>query len=752
MASSFLRKLARKRSRSHQVNVRHPDHGLIYQASIWIAGTTGTTITVEDLFYNMPTRKQAFKNLNDEYQRIVEVMTRYSVHFGDKKVSFTCKKYGQSIPDLHTPANSTTVDNIKVAFGASLARELIPVTFRSAGDDLQSFSVEVTGRVTNANYSNKKAVYILFINNRLVECPAIRRTVESVYGELLPKHTFPFVYLSFSMPARHIDVNVHPTKKEVHFLFEDELLELLHSELTKVLVSANESRSFSVQTTLLSNSNRRDVDHVIEDERNKRNESYSEPFPRQESSAFLGTSFNNPETEEWSSSSAARDQPSPLDHLALSSSSVNERGGVKRKVSVTSSAKPAPNKMVRTDPSLVKIKQFFTPSPVVPPVKASEDAVGSSFLKEDEDDVERKATAVLGPNPRDVPFSFLCMKGRKTTVGSEQKCSCCEGNDLEREPSPSPSPRKIEVDSVPLSLLNRAPLQAFGETTCEYSSIQSLLSDIRQQRNATIEGILRNHSYVGAVSASSSLIQHGTKLLLVDHRSLLRSLFYQLSIRRFATDSPILTLARPVDIELFILAAFASHGAGGGGGHVWRRDSRTFPVKEGPERVAASVSQLLFAKAEMLKEYFSIQIAEDENGRVQLHALPALLEVMHPCPLHTCSNSPLPPQGYEPLAKELPEFLLRLAADTVWNVEKDCFYSIAALLADYYSLLDDPFQSGKTRIEEQKALEALSLRLEGQLYPALRAHLIPSERDTPLRTTFREIAALEQLYKVFERC
>ena len=75
----------------------------------------------------MQTRKQAFRNPNEEYQRILDVMMKYSIRFGDSKVSFTCKKQGQGVPDLHTQANSSTANNISTAYGFSVARELIDI-------------------------------------------------------------------------------------------------------------------------------------------------------------------------------------------------------------------------------------------------------------------------------------------------------------------------------------------------------------------------------------------------------------------------------------------------------------------------------------------------------------------------------------------------------------------------------------------------------------------------------------------------
>ncbi|CAN0503025.1 unnamed protein product, partial [Discosporangium mesarthrocarpum] len=64
----------------------------------------------------------------------------------------------------------------------------------------------------------QRSVFILFINGRLVESSAIRKTVEGAFKDILPKNTHPFVYLAITMPSMHVDVNVHPTKREVGLL------------------------------------------------------------------------------------------------------------------------------------------------------------------------------------------------------------------------------------------------------------------------------------------------------------------------------------------------------------------------------------------------------------------------------------------------------------------------------------------------------------------------------------------------------
>lgn len=66
--------------------------------SVFIMGRSSPALIssqqVEDLFYNMQTRRAAFKNLNDQYRAILDVVTRYAVHFGSQGISFTCRKVG----------------------------------------------------------------------------------------------------------------------------------------------------------------------------------------------------------------------------------------------------------------------------------------------------------------------------------------------------------------------------------------------------------------------------------------------------------------------------------------------------------------------------------------------------------------------------------------------------------------------------------------------------------------------------------
>lgn len=241
------------------------------------AGVQGTSITVEDLFYNMPTRKTAFRNTNDEYLKILDVLSKYSILYGARGVSFTCKKHGKVSPDLHTPCHALTstsagsLENIRLVYGAAVAKELLDFNLqvdsldRSAGsssldisaDDSSlsrtDFGFSVTGRISNANYSSNAknkagSHYIFFVNGRLVESSALRKVCDTVYASILPKHSHAFCFLSLTLPGHCVDVNVHPTKREVHFLRQDAVLEFIYHALGDALKNANQSRSFTVQS------------------------------------------------------------------------------------------------------------------------------------------------------------------------------------------------------------------------------------------------------------------------------------------------------------------------------------------------------------------------------------------------------------------------------------------------------------------------------------------------------------------------
>ncbi|KAJ9613399.1 DNA mismatch repair protein Mlh1 [Cladophialophora chaetospira] len=207
------------------------------------AGRPGTQITVEDLFYNIPNRRRAFRSPSEEYAKVLDVITRYAVH--REGVAFSIKKHGETGTGFSVAAAATKIDRIKQAYGGAAAKEIMSFDTEDA-----RWGFRASGYATNANYSTKRTMLLIFINNRSVESSAVKKAIEQTYQLFLPKGGHPFVYLSLDIEPNRVDVNVHPTKREVHFLNEDEIIELVCANIRENLAKVDTSRTFKTQTLL----------------------------------------------------------------------------------------------------------------------------------------------------------------------------------------------------------------------------------------------------------------------------------------------------------------------------------------------------------------------------------------------------------------------------------------------------------------------------------------------------------------------
>ncbi|XP_078433528.1 MUTL-homolog 1 isoform X1 [Wolffia australiana] len=207
------------------------------------AAVKGTQILVENLFYNLIARKKTLQNSNDDYTKIVDLISRFAIHH--ISASFSCRKHGANRADVHTVASSSTLEAIRSVYGASIARNLMEI---SAHDDDDARSIfKMDGYVSDANYSAKKTTMVLFINDRLVECTSLKRAIEVVYSATLPKASKPFIYMSIKLPPEHVDVNIHPTKREVSLLNQEAIIETIQNAVESKLLSSNTVRTFNTQ-------------------------------------------------------------------------------------------------------------------------------------------------------------------------------------------------------------------------------------------------------------------------------------------------------------------------------------------------------------------------------------------------------------------------------------------------------------------------------------------------------------------------
>lgn len=186
------------------------------------------------------------KSSSDEFGKILDVIGRYAVH--TEGVGFSCKKFGDAHYSLTTRSNLSIKERIRTVFGSNIANELIPIEM----DPIEEYGVmKISGQITNPNYNNKKSIQpVFFINNRLVSNDPLKRALTSTINHFLPKGHKSFIYLSLMISPQNVDVNVHPTKREVRFLYEDEIIDKICMSVQEQFSKIDSSRSFPTQSFL----------------------------------------------------------------------------------------------------------------------------------------------------------------------------------------------------------------------------------------------------------------------------------------------------------------------------------------------------------------------------------------------------------------------------------------------------------------------------------------------------------------------
>ncbi len=183
--------------------------------------TRGTTILVEDLFFNVPARQKFLKSDSTEGARISALM--YSFAVGNPKISFRYIKDGRQV--FYTNRRNTINENLLVLFGTSYYDAL-----RSIEGKSEHFSVE--GRIgDNTFYRGNRQMQFLFVNGRSVDDEGLRDAVEQVYRSIIPNGRFPAYQIFVETDPGSIEINIHPNKRRIEFHQGEELYQLIRQTI-----------------------------------------------------------------------------------------------------------------------------------------------------------------------------------------------------------------------------------------------------------------------------------------------------------------------------------------------------------------------------------------------------------------------------------------------------------------------------------------------------------------------------------------
>lgn len=188
------------------------------------ACSSGTSIAVKNLFFNIPARRNFLKSDNVEYTHILEEFNRVALIHPD--VSFTVYHNGKQT--LQLPPSGLKL-RIVALFGNAFQSKLVAVQEKTQNINISGYIVTPEGarRTRGDQY--------FFVNKRFIKHPYLHHAVDKAFSELIPQGYFPGYFISLEVDPKTIDINIHPTKTEIKFTDEKLMYGFLNSCIRKTL-------------------------------------------------------------------------------------------------------------------------------------------------------------------------------------------------------------------------------------------------------------------------------------------------------------------------------------------------------------------------------------------------------------------------------------------------------------------------------------------------------------------------------------
>ena len=190
-----------------------------------ISTNKGTSIIVEDIFYNIPARKKFLKKDTYESNLINDLLYRLAI--ANPNIGFKYMNNDKVIFDLFS--DQSLYERINSLYGYDTAINMKEV-------NIESDKFKIRGYISNnLLYRSNKKNQLLYINNRTVKNDAINKVINEAYKSTIPLNRFPVFFLFIDIDPSMLDVNIHPAKTEVKIQEMDELLVLLNSNLKRII-------------------------------------------------------------------------------------------------------------------------------------------------------------------------------------------------------------------------------------------------------------------------------------------------------------------------------------------------------------------------------------------------------------------------------------------------------------------------------------------------------------------------------------
>ena len=355
--------------------------------------------------------------------------------------------------------------------------------------------------------------------DRLVDCSPIKKAIDGVFSTVLPKGAHPWVYLALSIDPPNVDVNVHPTKSEVRFLHEMEIVQEIQDAFTMELEKHSASRTFTIG--------------------------------------------------EASTQMAVKPPPSSLSFKNV----FGDKPPESRPPSGSNPSQIAPNKTVRVDPTMRTMDSFFATSSLlstsVPVQTKTQEPPQQQKAPEQTPEPEPSKppeqsfiTEIVVPEiePRVIPHKEPPKPLPVPIVASpKKKVKLTEPITIDEQPEPKQpeQPEQPEQEVMRTTIVGLPRRHPRNYRVCALTSIMTQIQTIQEQSHVGIENILSESTFVGFVDDSFVLIQHQTKMYMCNMSLLVPEFFRQQVFFRFGNFDRVV-LEPKLGLEFLLDAAISA--------------------------------------------------------------------------------------------------------------------------------------------------------------------------------------------------
>ncbi len=198
-----------------------------------IARPMGTTVTVENLFFNLPARRKFLRSEGTENAQILALLSAYALCY--PRVRFTLVQNGREV--LRTSGTGRPEEALAEVLGLDTARAMTALPLTSGRTPEGGQGASVAGFVGAPSLHRGSRDYLFFfVNGRWVQDRALTFAVEEAYRSLLPNGRHPVAVIDLRVDPGDVDVNIHPTKREVRFRQGQDLFGLVQRAVRRALV------------------------------------------------------------------------------------------------------------------------------------------------------------------------------------------------------------------------------------------------------------------------------------------------------------------------------------------------------------------------------------------------------------------------------------------------------------------------------------------------------------------------------------